>query len=127
VRLLGHRRYSRPRIRRDRQDSRAVLFLALRNVLEMHQSDISRKRLNVSLQLEAARHYAQADPARLQQIYGNILSNAVKFTPYSGQIKISSENDSVSQIVLQFTDDGIGMNNEILGRLFDHSNRGGML
>lgn len=90
----------------------------VRNVLEMHQSDISRKRLNVSLQLEAARHYAQADPARLQQIYGNILSNAVKFTPYSGQIKISSENDSVSQIVLQFTDDGIGMNHEILGRLF---------
>ncbi len=90
----------------------------IRNVLEMHQSDISRKRLNVSLQLEAARHHAQADPARLQQIYGNILSNAVKFTPYSGQIKISSENDPVSQIVLQITDDGIGMNNELLSRLF---------
>jgi PAS domain S-box-containing protein len=90
----------------------------LRNVVEMHQNDISRKRLSLTLKLDATRHYAHTDPGRLQQIYANILSNAIKFTPYAGQIVISSENDSTGHVVLQFTDDGIGMNNETLARLF---------
>ncbi len=64
----------------------------LRLALEICQRDIDDKGLRVQLELQARDHHAEADPARLQQIFWNLIKNAVKFTPEGRRITIRSAN-----------------------------------
>jgi CheY-like chemotaxis protein len=86
-------------------------------VTRIYQSEIHAKQLKLDLQLDAERHFARVDTGRLQQVFWNILKNATKFTPEEGRIGIQTRNVDGSLKVL-FTDEGIGMTRELLGRLF---------
>jgi PAS domain S-box-containing protein len=94
------------------------------SVVTMLQSEINAKQLNVSRELKATRHYVKGDSARLQQIFGNILNNAAKFTPHGGHISIVSTDDNQGRIVLEFKDDGIGMPVQAIDRLFQPFQQG---
>lgn len=62
------------------------------------------------------------DSLRLRQIFVNIISNAVKYTPDGGEITVRfSEEMSQDQCALLFTcqDNGIGMNEDFLQRIFE--------
>lgn len=91
---------------------------AMRSALEIIQPEIASKQLIVSLSLRGERCHVWADPARLQQILWNVLKNAVKFTPPSGRINISSMHLD-GRLRIAVTDSGIGIQPEALGMLFD--------
>jgi PAS domain S-box-containing protein len=88
------------------------------SVASMYQSEIQTKKLQLTLQLDAKKHHVFADPARLQQVFWNILKNATKFTNQGGKIEISTRNEPDGQVVASFRDDGIGITQDLLGRLF---------
>ncbi|MBV8138758.1 MAG: PAS domain S-box protein [Deltaproteobacteria bacterium] len=90
----------------------------VRSVATILGGRMSEKQLNFSTELNAARHYVKGDAVRLQQVFSNILSNAIKFTDRGGNISIRSEDDAQRRLILKFKDDGIGMTPEILNRLF---------
>src|SRR5205814_930478 len=73
----------------------------LQNALEIYQSEIERKHLTLQLDLGAKKVHLRADPARLQQIFWNLINNAVKFTAANGQTHISTNNDSDNQLHLE--------------------------
>ncbi len=60
----------------------------------------------------------EGDPKRLQQILGNVVSNAIKFTPEGGRIEIhcTASDDVVS---IEIIDTGIGIDSEFLPLVFD--------
>ena len=64
----------------------------MRLALEICQREIDEKELKVELELRAKLHHVRADPARLQQIFWNLLKNAVKFTPQGKRIVVRSIN-----------------------------------
>ncbi len=69
-----------------------------------------------------------ADGIRLTQIFMNILSNAVKFTPSGGTIKVKiiqaeRSHDATSEYTFVFSDTGIGMSPEFVERVFDTFSR----
>jgi len=97
----------------------------LQSVVTMLQSEINAKQLNLSIDLNAARHYVKADSARLQQVFGNILNNATKFSMPGGHISIATADDTQGRLILKFKDDGIGMTPEIIDRLFQPFEQGG--
>jgi signal transduction histidine kinase/PAS domain-containing protein/ActR/RegA family two-component response regulator len=72
--------------------------------------------------IEFAQHgvmpHVWGDPARLQQVFWNILSNAVKFTERGGQVRVSLE-DSGDQVRVTVADTGIGIRPEALPSIFD--------
>jgi HAMP domain-containing protein/signal transduction histidine kinase/CheY-like chemotaxis protein len=97
----------------------------LQNALEICQPEISRKHLARSLKLGARRVHMRADPARLQQIFWNLINNAVKFTSSSGQISITTTNDSNGQLRVEIADTGLGIEPEALPKIFDAFEQGG--
>src|SRR4030095_8610231 len=97
----------------------------LQNALEICQPEIDRKHLHCSLNLGGQKVHMRADPARLQQIFWNLINNAVKFTPRNGQITIMTGNDSDQQLRLEITDTGMGIEAEALPKIFDAFEQGG--
>jgi PAS domain S-box-containing protein len=59
-----------------------------------------------------------ADPARLKQVVGNLLTNAIKFTPTGGQVDVRLRH-LATHVEIVVKDTGIGINAEELGNLFE--------
>src|SRR3989440_289450 len=97
----------------------------LENALEICQPEIDRKHLRRSLNLGARKVHLRADPARLQQIFWNLINNAVKFTPSDGQISISTSNTSKGELRVEIADTGLGIESEELPKIFDAFEQGG--
>jgi len=60
-----------------------------------------------------------ADKNMLATIIRNLMSNAVKFTPKSGKISISATLTNGNFIAISISDNGIGMNRDIIENLFN--------
>jgi CheY-like chemotaxis protein/two-component sensor histidine kinase len=94
------------------------VYELLGSITELCQSEARGKNLDLGLRLDAKRRYVHTDAARLQQIFWNVLRNAIKFTEAGGKVTISATDSPEGEIVVTVTDTGIGMNSEMLSRLF---------
>ncbi|MGI8432077.1 MAG: ATP-binding protein, partial [Chthoniobacterales bacterium] len=94
---------------------------ALRHAYEILRADVREQEIEVTLDLAAPRHTIHADAVRLQQIFWNILKNAVKFTPRGGAVVVRTVNPAAKPETLEveITDNGIGIEPEMLSRVFD--------
>ncbi len=90
----------------------------LRNALEICQFEIEQKKLELRSEFAATKVYLQADPARLQQIFWNLIKNAVKFTPHGGKLGIRTTNNGDGQFRLEVEDSGCGIDPGVLPRIF---------
>jgi signal transduction histidine kinase/CheY-like chemotaxis protein len=82
-------------------------------------SQIQRKQLDCKADLTAVDHHVWGDPVRLQQILWNLLQNAVKFTPDRGRIAARTWNEPGGLFKISVADNGIGIEPEVLPRIFD--------
>ena len=87
--------------------------------LQFVKQAATRKKIEISLDIDPAVNVVRADGRRLKQILVNLLSNAVKFTPENGQIGLEISGD-VRAHRLNFTvwDTGIGIPSDAVDRLF---------
>jgi HAMP domain-containing protein/signal transduction histidine kinase len=97
----------------------------LQSALEICQPEIDRKHLAQSLNFGAQKVHMRADPARLQQIFWNLINNAVKFTLPKGQIAITTSNDPGGKLCVEIADTGMGIEPEALPKIFDAFEQGG--
>ncbi len=95
-------------------DLHSILKDAISNVCDV----IGEKKILLNLNFNATRHVAFADSVRLHQVFGNLLNNAVKFTPKGGRITVVTDNPEEASISIKVADTGIGMSPEEIGRLF---------
>jgi PAS domain S-box-containing protein len=100
------------------------IHAALRSALAVCQPEIDAKTLEVSLALRAKEHRVWADPARIQQVFWNLIKNAVKFTPDSGRISVRSADVGPERMAIEVADTGIGIAPESLARIFDAFEQG---
>lgn len=96
----------------------------LRQVVDICRSDLNGRRQNLALELGAPEHHVDGDSARLQQVFWNLLKNAIKFTPVGGSIAARSESAGPGRIRIVVTDSGIGIPAGILPRIFEPFERG---
>lgn len=61
----------------------------------------------------------QADPRKLDQVLGNLLSNALKFTPGGGQIEVGAVQRDAAEIWLWVKDSGGGISADEIPQIFE--------
>jgi two-component system, OmpR family, sensor histidine kinase KdpD len=66
---------------------------------------------------------AMADRGRVRQVLGNLIDNAVKYSPNGGAIEIAALAEG-DEIVVSVRDEGIGIPEEMLETIFDRFQRG---
>ena len=88
----------------------------IEHALAILHSDSGAKNITIALEL-TARHEVSGDGVRLQQVFWNVLKNAIKFTPQGGRITIRSWNENACLRVAT-TDTGLGITAEEMPRIF---------
>jgi PAS domain S-box-containing protein len=110
-------------LHREISDLRQVLDDSLQTV----RKDFVDKRLQLAMDLADVDHRVWADTPRLTQVFWNLFSNAVKFTPEDGAITVRShraETPRGPQLVVEIMDTGIGIEPDVLETIFDAFQQG---
>jgi signal transduction histidine kinase len=89
----------------------------LQDVLGLHTSEAEGKGLKLTVEAQPCPPIL-ADPAHVKQLWTNLISNAIKYTPKGGQIWVRLSSDG-EQIVGEVADTGIGISKEDQTRLFE--------
>lgn len=110
---------------------------SIRQSTESFHGELAADGLELVVDLKAPAHHVRADPARLQQVIGNLIQNAVKFTPAGGTITVRSRNVDAAgdgngdhphgarlRLVVEVVDTGMGFEAQILPRIFEAFEQG---
>ncbi|HEY2102715.1 MAG TPA: PAS domain S-box protein [Chthoniobacterales bacterium] len=97
---------------------------AISDGLQMAKEQIKEKGLSLSTALKAERHFIRADAIRIQQVFWNLINNAVKFTGPGGNIQIGTRNDEKGNFIFEIADNGIGIEPGRRQKLFDAFEQG---
>jgi signal transduction histidine kinase/CheY-like chemotaxis protein len=96
----------------------------LRRAYEISREDMTRKKIEAKFELKAKEVHAEGDPARLQQVFWNLVKNSVKFTPEGGRITMATSNVSPNEIEIRIIDTGIGIESDKIGKIFNAFEQG---
>ncbi len=91
---------------------------------EICREDIAAKNIETVFKLDAGDIYLDGDPARLQQVFWNLIKNSVKFTPPNGRITIATQNPGPHEIEIKISDTGIGIEKDKITKIFNAFEQG---
>lgn len=96
--------------------------LAIRSVIEEVVSAMeiqaNNKNIKVYSRLTDPLPTIMGDKAKIERALTNVFGNAIKFTPYGGEITIQAQTEG-NNVRIEFTDNGIGIAKENLNRVFE--------
>jgi len=97
----------------------------LQAAIAVCREDIDSKRLEMKVQTTAAQSHVMGDPVRLQQVFWNLLRNAIKFTDQGGQISAIIREGKTGFVAVEIADTGMGIDPQRLGKIFEAFEQGG--
>jgi two-component system, chemotaxis family, CheB/CheR fusion protein len=97
------------------------LSTVIAGAVEVCRPDIDARRLHFGVDFgkHVGPFLVEGDPARLEQVVWNLLKNAIKFTPKGGCVGVWCREVENGQVVVEVNDSGIGIDSEMLPRVFD--------
>jgi len=95
----------------------------LARVAEAYRHQAEQQQINLKVEIEPDLSEINLDPARMEQVLGNLVSNALRYTAADGEIRLEVKqlNGSLSVNVI---DNGSGISPEILPYIFERSYQG---
>jgi signal transduction histidine kinase len=97
----------------------------LAEAIRFCQNDARERQLELTTEFHASNCNVEGDPVRLQQIFWNLIRNAIKFTPEGGRIAIRTLNAPSGHVVVEVSDTGIGIDPQRLSLIFQAFEQGG--
>jgi len=94
-------------------------------VVALYKPQSKAKRQTFEARLETGSAQVVGDPDRLRDVFTNLVSNAVKYTPEGGRVEVTTRTDSHSRIAVEVADTGIGIPDEDQEHLFEEFFRAG--
>ncbi len=93
------------------------LVILLQEVVDSLMAYFHNKNFQFELALLPSPYYLWIDRQKITRVFYNLLSNAYKYTPPDGRIRIQMAQQE-ENVIIQITDNGYGMNKEQLDQLF---------
>jgi PAS domain S-box-containing protein len=92
--------------------------LLVKEVCDIVRTLAAHKRIRIETEIDSTLTDIVADPRSLKQILYNYLSNALKFSPDEGQVKIRIKSENKDYFRMEVEDSGIGIKADDISRLF---------
>lgn len=93
------------------------------DLLGLHREAARQKGVSIDLEIAPSVTVARFDPDRIAQALGNLVQNAVKFTPEGGRVRVVA-TAAADLLCFEVTDRGPGVDPALLARLFDRLTQG---
>ena len=116
LKTLQLARLQSPKIKFDIQNIN--LLKVIENVLENQQLMLKESNVKVENNVND-QIFIMADKLRVMEVFNNLITNAVKFTPKEGGIVILDAKKDKDFVTISVKDNGIGMTKEQMDRIFD--------
>jgi signal transduction histidine kinase/ActR/RegA family two-component response regulator len=100
-------------LKKDYVDLKSVVGVAVETARPL----LDAKRHQLTVQLPAENVRLEADPLRLSQVIGNLLTNAAKYTDPEGRIELAARLEN-AELRISIRDNGIGLSEEVMPALF---------
>jgi signal transduction histidine kinase/CheY-like chemotaxis protein len=94
------------------------LAALLDDVIEVCGNDAAAKKLVLERNSAGLGKWVDADPARLRQVFWNILKNAIRFTPQGGRISLRTADPAPGRVAVEIVDTGMGIEPSDIPRIF---------
>jgi len=114
--LLDMTRIARGKVELDRQP--VAVEQILQRVTEVCMPDIEARGLYFGIKIDEPPHFVNADAARMQQVFWNLLKNSVKFTPRGGCVGVWCWRQD-NQVIVEVLDSGEGIEPDAIQRIFN--------
>ena len=114
--LLDLTRITKGKTELDRRD--VDLRTVIDRAAEVCTPDIEARGLRLRMDLGPQPSIVHADAARLQQVFWNLLKNAIKFTPPGGDVEVRCL-PAPGAVIVEVIDSGIGIQSSELDVIFD--------
>ncbi|MBQ7477124.1 MAG: response regulator [Selenomonadaceae bacterium] len=106
------------------QNTACDLRRQLQIVTDMFKIQAEEKAIHIETEINLPEQEVYVDSLRFRRIMSNLISNAVKFTPNDGTIKITARQKSVSnsgygRYEFSVVDNGVGMSEDFMKKMFD--------
>ncbi|MGI5863636.1 MAG: hybrid sensor histidine kinase/response regulator, partial [Myxococcales bacterium] len=115
--LLDLTRISRGKIKL--QKSCLDLGELVRQTAGDYRSTLTEKGIRLEVDQTGGSFPVIGDATRLAQVIGNLLSNAAKFTPAGGTVRISLRPEGEKRVAIEVADEGIGLETSMLAKIFE--------
>jgi PAS domain S-box-containing protein len=102
------------RLRKEAVELRVIV----NNAVEASRHSVDARQHKFSVELPTEPIWVDADPARLEQVFVNLLNNASKYTSPGGLVRVTVEQES-SEAVVRVRDNGTGIATEMLPHIFE--------
>ncbi len=86
--------------------------------------DAREKSIHLQFDLTAGEYHVDGDAARLQQVFWNLMKNAITFTPRGGRVTVRTFNPAAGRFVLAVADTGAGITPQTLPVIFSPFTQG---
>ena len=90
----------------------------IRNTAASFEGTCSNRNISIDLVLTGETMYVNADVDKIQQVFYNLLDNAIKFSHQNSTIKIET-NEKSNKVYVSIKDSGIGIPKEVLKLIWD--------
>ncbi len=101
-----------------KMDLKAVNVVdAINTTTEATTAEVERRKHHLVVDVEPNLPPVRADKDRLTQVLLNLMSNAYKYTPDGGTIKVQARRQGSREVSISVTDSGVGMTAEQLAKL----------
>ena len=98
--------------------NRVALVPLLASAIDTIRPAAHAKQLEIETRIDAADLEVDADPARLQQVFWNLLTNAVSYTPRNGRIHVHV-GTTAGHAEITVRDTGVGISPDFLPHVFE--------
>jgi PAS domain S-box-containing protein len=114
--LLDVSRIARGKV--ELKDELVEIAEVVANAIEMASPLLEERTQALAVDMPRRGLLVRGDPTRLGQVVSNLLTNAAKYTPAGGRVTVTAREEA-GDVVLRVRDTGIGIDGDVLPRVFD--------